>query len=401
MSEPKFPKKLNACLNAILAEEWGFLDNPWPLYPTTRKFHRSELKPINNMHHMKEEVIGKIGAIGVFFFLTTLWNKVYFPGPYKAVEKGIALLYYLVSGDSMEAMSVFLPRSSFYEIYRTFFKTEKRLFEKEMTRCFANMFSTPEIRMRSAVWSNPRMFRHITLLLDGHDTRATYRETKAKMYSYKLKKSGLRTQVCIDINHMVLFVSKSAPCKDNNDGSMMVEMGLANKIHEMDCVGVDGGYTQHISTLLEREDSLDVRNFCFPIRKKPGQALDEHEALFNSEFAGFRSMIEATFGDLGRTFRKFNNKEAIRTTDKKEVNMMMRLCFLLMNVRNMSNSLNLEIQPHHMAWAEDGFDYPRKQSVLVQSQVATVQNRLESGAELLRLQEEFLGMDLSDEDEMI
>jgi len=28
MSEPKFPKKLNACLNAILAEEWGFLDNP-------------------------------------------------------------------------------------------------------------------------------------------------------------------------------------------------------------------------------------------------------------------------------------------------------------------------------------------------------------------------------------
>ncbi|OAQ22124.1 hypothetical protein K457DRAFT_1764862, partial [Linnemannia elongata AG-77] len=85
---------------------------------------------------------------------------------------------------------------------------------------------------------------------------------------------------------------------DHNDGSMMVEMGLANKIHEMDCVGVDGGYTQHIPTLLEREDSLDVRNFCFPIRKKPGQDLDEHEALFNSEFAGFRSMIEATFGDL-------------------------------------------------------------------------------------------------------
>ncbi|OAQ25585.1 hypothetical protein K457DRAFT_1897638 [Linnemannia elongata AG-77] len=236
------------------------------------------------------------------------------------------------------------------------------------------------------------MFKHITLLLDGHDTRATYRETKAKMYSYKLKKSGLRTQVCIDINHMVLFVSKSASCKGNNDGTMLVEMGLANKIHEMDC---------HISTLLEREDSLDVRNFCFPIRKKPGQDLDEHEAIFNTQFGGFRSMIEATFGDLGRTFNKFNNKNPIRTTSKKEVNMMLRLCFLLMNVRNMSNALNLEVQPHHMAWTEDGFDYPRKQAVLVQSQVATVQNRLESGAELLRLQEEFLGMDLSDEDDMI
>src|SRR5690348_17315901 len=112
------------------------------------------------MQHMKEEVIGKIGAIGVLFFPTTLWNKVHFPGPYKAVEKGIAFLYYLVSGESMESMSVFLPRSSFYEIHRTFFKTEKRLFEKEMTRCFANMFSTPEIRMRSAAWGKPQMFRH-------------------------------------------------------------------------------------------------------------------------------------------------------------------------------------------------------------------------------------------------
>ncbi|OAQ27922.1 hypothetical protein K457DRAFT_77269 [Linnemannia elongata AG-77] len=188
---------------------------------------------------MKEEVIGKIGAIGVFFFLTTLWNKLYFPGPYKTVEKGIALLHYLVSGESMESMSGFLPRSSLYEIYKTFFKTEKR-------------------------------------------------------------------------------------------------------------------------------------NFCFPTRKQRGQALDEHEAIFNTQFAGFRSMIEATFGDLGRTFRKFNNKNPIRTTSKKEVNMMLRLCFLPMNVRNMSNALNLEVQPHHMAWTEDGFDYPRKQAVLVQSQVATV-----------------------------
>ncbi|KAH7057883.1 hypothetical protein BKA57DRAFT_531197 [Linnemannia elongata] len=85
------------------------------------------------MHHMKEEVIGKKGAIG----------------------------------ESMESMSVFLPRSSLYEIHRTFFKTEKRLFEKEMTRCFANMFSTPEIRMRSAAWEIC-MYVYLDAFVDIH-----------------------------------------------------------------------------------------------------------------------------------------------------------------------------------------------------------------------------------------
>ncbi|OAQ23279.1 hypothetical protein K457DRAFT_25181 [Linnemannia elongata AG-77] len=72
-----------------------------------------------------------LGAVAVYFFLTVLWNKVYFPGPYKALEKGIAFLYFFVAGESMESMSVFMPRSSFYEIVRTFFKEERSLFNKD------------------------------------------------------------------------------------------------------------------------------------------------------------------------------------------------------------------------------------------------------------------------------
>ena len=82
------------------------------------------------------------------------------------------------------------------------------------------------------------MFKQVTLYLDGHDSRATYGEDKAAMYSYKLKKSGLRTQVAIDANGMVLFVSKSASCRDNNDGKMLQEMGIGKKIDSMDVTGL-------------------------------------------------------------------------------------------------------------------------------------------------------------------
>ena len=400
MSSGNVPEKLQDLFRSIIQEEWTFLDDPWPMYPKTRRAHRSEFKVIKGMRHMKLAVMSKLGAVAVYFFLTVLWNKVYFPGPYKALEKGIAFLYFFVSGESMESMSVFMPRSSFYEIFRTFFKEERSLFNKEMARCFSTMFSTPEIRMRSARWSNPKMFKHVTLLLDGHDTRATYGELKSEMYSFKFRKSGLRTQVCIDVNNMVVFVSKSESCKKHNDGTMLVDMGVAKRIHEVDCIGLDGGYPQHIPKLLEKEDTLDIRNFCFPIRKRTGQPLDEDEATFNTMFAGFRSMVENTFGELGSTFAKFNHKDAIRTTDKREVNMMLRLCFLLLNVRNMSNNLSLDILPHHMEWTEDGFDYPTtNKPVLQNSEVETVQNRLQNGSELQELQNAFLGMDMSEDDE--
>src|ERR1700753_382073 len=108
MTTTDTPKKLQKHLRDLVRDEWTFLDEPWPMYPKTKTHHRSEFKPITGIAHMKETVLTALGAMAVFFFLTVLWSKVYFPGPYKALEKGIAFLYYFVAGESMESMSVFL-----------------------------------------------------------------------------------------------------------------------------------------------------------------------------------------------------------------------------------------------------------------------------------------------------
>ena len=293
----------------------------------------------------------------------------------------------------MDSIAQFIPKSTFHVIYSTFVKLERPLFEKEITRCFSSMFSSPEIRIRSANWRNPELFKHVTMMLDGHDSRATYGEDKAAMYSYKLQQSGLRTQVVIDVNGMVLCASKSASCRDNNDGKMLLEMGLGKRIHGMDCVALDGGYTQYIGDLVEK---LEEHNFCFPIRKKRLQPLHEEESNFNDMFSGFRSMSEATFGDLMKTF---TNKEILRTACKKEFNLAFRLCLLLLNVRNFVRAFDIIEQPHHHLWMNEGADYPReKQLVPELTQTVTVQNKLENGLELLRLQETFLGSDDDDDD---
>ena len=66
---------------------------------------------------------------------------------------------------------------------------------------------------------------------------------------------------------MVLFASKSASCHDNNDGKMLQEMGIGKRMHEMDCIALDGRYTQYIGDIVDKE-KLEEHNFCFPICKK-------------------------------------------------------------------------------------------------------------------------------------
>ena len=69
---------------------------------------------------------------------------------------------------------------------------------------------------------------------------------RKKFYSYKFKKSGLRTQVVYDINEFAIYVSESKPCKNFNDGQMFLNMKLENKLNEYDCLAFDGGYYYYI-----------------------------------------------------------------------------------------------------------------------------------------------------------
>lgn len=63
----QMPKKLAQRVEELMLEEWEFLDKPWPIYPKTKKFHRTELKPINRVQEMKKLLMRRLGPIAVFF----------------------------------------------------------------------------------------------------------------------------------------------------------------------------------------------------------------------------------------------------------------------------------------------------------------------------------------------
>lgn len=390
---------INLHFQKLLDEHWVFTTENWPTQEIANN-HRTSGKMIPYMKNVKDTLMNRLGPLPVFYFLVVIWSQDVYPGPYREVEKGLLLLYHLVSGKAMVELSPHIPKSSFHAIHTEFYKIHKRKHTKMISNHLANMFSTFPLRYMWAKLHNPPLFQHVTLHLDGHDTRLSCEEkSSADMYSYKLKKAGVRTQVCTDCMGMTILVSKSMPCKDNNDGTMLVAMKIHKHIHPLDVIAVDGGYPQYIKKLMDDSD-LTKKNFCYPIRKHRGKDFTKDESEYNSTFGSFRSQIEATFGDLGTIFAKHNNRRPVLVSKIETYNLQLQLCLLLMNIKKMVGHLDIEPEPIHSAWTRDGFDYPTTNGKLEQNlETIPVADMLKDIKDMAMLQDEFMRMNATEMEE--
>ncbi|KAG0351083.1 hypothetical protein BGZ54_003425 [Gamsiella multidivaricata] len=264
----------------ILNTHWGFLHEGRPAVDKA-KFHRTEMKNVSDIETVKSALLDRLGYIPGFFFLTQIFGTHDYGSPYRNVEKGLLLIYALVTGDSLSNMARFVPKTSFYDLRKEFYLQDHQKLHHTITSKLYTMCSTLKLRLLLAK-NNPDPFKHVTLDLDGHDSRVSYiNANKPRLYSYKLKKSkksGFRVQVCADMNNIVLFVSKPAPCKDNNDGTMLVKMKIPSLIHKLDCIALDGGYNGFVGQIMGASEELSHGNFSYPVRKTRGIALTDIEA---------------------------------------------------------------------------------------------------------------------------
>ncbi|KAI8053623.1 hypothetical protein BDF21DRAFT_468333 [Thamnidium elegans] len=236
----QYKKDLKIEINKLVLIEWKFLSYDWKKI-TNKYKHRTELKNVKNIEE-------------------------------------------LTSGFTSKNIKKYMPHSSFYAVYKKFRITNYESLNKYVNYCLYNMFSNIKIRILSALIKNPKNYKNITTMLDGHNTTIEYDKpdiSTQKKWSYKLKSSGIRTQVLIDINEMVLSLSDSQLCGNSSDSGMFLNMKLYNKIKEQDCVALDGGYTLFIKQFenlcKDKNINLDDKNFFYPIRKENGIALNAQE----------------------------------------------------------------------------------------------------------------------------
>jgi hypothetical protein len=388
----------------LFEEKWQFSHNKWPSMDP-EKYHRTEIKDVNEINMVKNFVLERLGFTTVFFFLSVLFSTQHYVGPYRNVEKGLLILYHMLTGVSIAEMGRFIPRSSFYALYKDFWISNYEFLNSTIDNALLEMFSTERIRVLCAKEFNPSGFKHVTLMLDGHDTRASYINSSVgskDFFSYKLKKSGFRTQVCMDINGMVTFVSASAPCALNNDGSMLSNINLTKVVKTIDCLALDGGYTLYLSNIINFNPHLTLDNFEFPIRKQHGKHLDQTELTFNETFGSFRSKIESLFGDLGTIFNRFNNKTVIRVSELNIFTIQLKCAFLMLNMKRTIIAANILNKQHHSLWIQQHFDYPSTSDKSLRLDYkditdggSSLQDKLRRADDLNELQKQFLLLDIA------
>jgi hypothetical protein len=76
--------------------------------------HRSELKDVKFIRFIKDVLLEQLGYIPVFYFLNVIYGSIEYPGPYRETEKGLLILYHIVSGLSGRKMHQFISYATYY-----------------------------------------------------------------------------------------------------------------------------------------------------------------------------------------------------------------------------------------------------------------------------------------------
>lgn len=100
-------------IDKIILNEWELLNENWKQKGNEYK-HRTEIKNIKEINDIKKELLDKLGYTAVFFFLTKLYTHKEYPSPYLEIEKGLYLIYHLVSGITNKTIKRNLPYASYY-----------------------------------------------------------------------------------------------------------------------------------------------------------------------------------------------------------------------------------------------------------------------------------------------
>jgi hypothetical protein len=353
-----------------IISKWYFLDNIYKEIEYKDLFHRTELKHVKYIEEIKIELYKKLGVLPVFVFLTDYFYKIEVPGAYHHADKGLAILYHLVSGLSIRKMDKYIPFSTFFKIYKSFYVHNIKhlnLWIEKMNN--KDLYCDNIMRIIYAKIQNPPKLKNVTCYLDGYDSRITYEDinlNKERLYSFKFKNDGLRTQFIIDINQFILCSSESEFCNDFTDGKMFEKIKLEKILNATDCLMIDGGYPLHLNNVIEsasaRGYDYSLDSFCFPFRKEQNKDLTPTQISFNKQVGAFRSDIESFFSTYTKTFQRFNKNNIVRITERKTYNLQIKFCNILYNIKNGVRVYNINVQDNYLysLWMEDTFKFTNK-----------------------------------------
>jgi hypothetical protein len=133
----------------VVNQHWGILKENWSTMEAG-KYHHTKVKQILGIQTIKQHIADQIGYIGPYIFLNEFFSRYDWVLPYHNIEKGLLLIYHLLTSNSYAEMGQYIPQSSFLELHNNLFKKKYHEFDQWLDEKLLNMFSSPEIHILCA-----------------------------------------------------------------------------------------------------------------------------------------------------------------------------------------------------------------------------------------------------------
>lgn len=336
---------VESLIKDLINKKWICLNNDYN-YIDTNKYEYRQFRKIAAFDIIKKTIKNKLGYLVPYIFLTDFFKNFIFPGPYTNIEKGLLIIYELVTGCSMRKMSQFISYNTYRDIHDKLYYDYNKDLDKWITNFMINNFSNPEIRTMFTFIENLDSL-NITLLSNTYDNRIIYNNNKI---SY-LNDNGFKIQFITDLNDIVLNVSKAYISEGKSkvqlllentnenyeqDELLLKENDYYNIMEDSDMLLFNTGNYQQIITTNKANKKFDI----IDINIKDNKRITEknYNKISNIEL----------FNELTLTFQKLFVKNSNRNFDPDLYSIKIKLCCLFLNIKKFNKYI--DEKPVYKKW---------------------------------------------------
>lgn len=380
--------ELNTEINRLKEYEWKIINNYWdsdikslPNLINSRKNNYSILKNISSMQGIKKVLLNKLGVIPVYFFLNILFGNYTYTGSYRNIDKGLLLLYQLITGSSSKNISLLM--GTYKKLYNEFWIIRNKELNKNVDLFLKNMFSNIDIRLINAEIYNPENLKTPTYIFD------TYSSLYEVNRSNNISILGYATQFLCDNNGMITYVPETKIYTDNKISSLVnndiLFWDICFDIDKKDVITIDDKHMEYKSYYISNTKNIlkkDINNDNF-LNPSINDELYVEDIHYNTSFSEIHSVGKKTIYEIEDIFNIF--KQNNLKTDIKVYNLQFKICVLLNNIKNFVNKYNILHKDHHKLWLSEEFDFPN--NINIKNNKISTTNSLEQNDKIRKMHE--------------
>lgn len=332
-------------LKENINKKWTFLHNN---YFSDIKDHENNRIP--ELYLVKEKIKFKLGFLSTFVFLTNFMYDKKLKYNANHMDKSLLIIYDFISSVTHRDMAMHMGASTYRDLQNNFFYTYKNKIHEWCNYMLYNeYFSNFNLRIVGKYIDNlPSYLNNVTLFLNIFDSRIDYTKN-----NIKIKKDGFITFVLIDINGFILYISESIHTSNlHNDHGTDIIKSKFNNIRFDDYMEEDDCILIHTNL-----DFIDGY-----LLKKNNKIIHDLEPFFSENFSS--DVIDKInnyfiFSELLYLSPKLNIK-SMRTKDLKEIHeFRIKIISILLNIKKISNILELENNNKYKLWKEEHFSFKK------------------------------------------